>query len=423
MTLYNQFQYSLVGAYQAVSARPAGGTLITNQNLPAGTIAMVGPDHKVLTTLPSTGKVKFVLGMGANKELVSTPWMDVTKLTIKGQKYVAPAQEVLAIGYQGTGTDNLPAANGTQYRILINKRDNNGANNHSFFPDIIGTFKTDASGSPYEFARDGATSIAYNAKAQVNSMNVDGPAYLRPRVVSDGSASALGNSATLSVKYFSKMVTASDAGHNLTAGDYVTIGDGTTIYDVYKVEDVNGVNITLDRIYTGPTADGVSGAEVSGPTLWGIHLTGLPEAFDVYNFRDYMVNTFDAVVKKGDVKDPTIKTAIITQPFAGIGTWQEVSYKEFESFGFLGNKTQIARATPGLNVRPQTVVEGANYSAIIITEEKETPKYFVGDTAKVKYQVNLFLQLSGSNKLDSGSQGDQLATTLISGFTTGDLDA
>jgi len=521
----NMKTWCFVADSQAVSLRPAAGVQVDRTTLPAGTVALVDRQNKVLATMPATGEVKFAYGLGAGKAPIITAPMDVTKMTFTKAKNVTQVEQVTYVGYAGSGTENLSVANDTYYHMLIQQTQNDTkhrGNNHIY--DITGSYKSPVTGATVPLLAIGLrNSLLANAMKFETEIGGVVPGYLKPELTADGTVAdftgtatmikltkgskvaefvdaagaastgtaAVGNifniptssgrsftytaSANAVVLFIgSTLITVADAGTAAqnaaaqvaainasglagaeAASDAVTIHtlpcqpipvpavyDSTaTAFIAVTVASGDAVPTKLhaataasaaasfefDSPYLGETGYFVGGTTVatmigvnSAPTIWGLKLTGIKEDFSHITWKDFNKNTFVVAARKGSV-DAGWTIATPTKASTGVGTYEKVAGLEYASMvdNSIGTlPTYIPNEAP-------TMFSNAcgRYSLINIGYTNSIDS-MLGFGGKTFWNVTLALELDSANNLISGSQGDQLAeTVLTTGFTTGDLDA
>jgi len=415
----NNQLYAFIAAYQETSSIPSAGTVVTNANMPDGTVAVVDTENKVLSSLPSTGKVKIVQSMGSDKPLIHGPFMDVTELTITSANYIAPQEQISYIGWNGT-SGTLPAENSTSFYLFIEKEDNDEMNRSNQQNGIHAQFKTSASSSAEEWAFLGANTLFKNTLFEVP--NPDGGArYIRVMAVTDGTHTQAtdGSSAvTAAVTFNSKTVEIGDA-NDVSVDDIISFGSTAGAQDTYKIAAISGTTITMNAPFRGASDAAAVLNVVSGNSNYGVRVAGVAGPYDPVADRLYYKNRFILkALSEGEAIDADTTTTQAASE--GRGSWQDVGEKEFLSHGQMGRARNLMTAP--FESRPTEYVEGGKYS-IIQLEANSERKEMLGNS-NFKTQLYIFLQLEGTDEdLPDGSQGDVLADTLVSGFSAGDLDA
>lgn len=421
MSSQNMTHRAFAVVNQAVSLRPAAGTVVNQTNLPAGTVAMVDTNMKVLATMPTTGKVAFVYSVGSQKPLIKTQFMDVTKLTLTKHKFLAASEQVTTIGYAGSGTGNMPVVNSADFGIYIRQEqeDNLFGGNCSHWLPMVGQFSTSAASSAKEFAMRAADAIWASAKGWKQEITNARPSYCRIEVITNGTPTAITQTASpvtdsAQVTFYAAGVPTAPTG--LAVGELFTLGGS----DTYEVKSISGAVVTMTTKYRGATASGVAAAEIASATLFGIKFTGIANEFDRILWKDYSKNSFDVFVTRESA--PVDLGKVTTSAKNGLGVWELASLEELDSM-YATNQGTLAGFIPNQEP-PKFVVDGSKYSIIDVAWENDVTTQTIGYAGKTQGHVRFLLELGGANTLVAGSQGDQLAETILgTAYATGDLDA
>lgn len=410
----------MIADNQDPSQRPAATTAVTPANLPLGTVALVDQNRKVLASMPATGKVAFAKGNGATKQLTITPYFEASDCTFTKQKFIAATEQTTYIGYIGSGTENVPNVNDTEFHIILSKRDNDERNRMGPWPDITSNFRTGVSSSVKEWAYLAASSLAKNAAKEIPNKDAvgNGPSYVRISVIQNGTAVA--GVPTATATFMSKYVQLTADIATWAAGDTITIAGDT--YDIAAIDHATFI-VTLNYPYRGQTAALLAVAEITDTTdtLYGVKILGVDNEFSPTDFKNYFKNRFEVRVKKGAV--PATVT-LTTSPKAaeGVGSWQQAKIAE----RLMKHNTYVR---PTLEEMPfnedliSTEVASGDQFSIVSVNIATNVREFIG-IARVLSQIHLYLQLDVDGDLNAGSLGDQLAETVMTtAFATGDLDA
>jgi len=407
--------FSVLLENAVTSGVPTSG-VITDANLPKGAIVAVDLGMNVLSSIPTNSDFMIVQGKGAGVPLMKSPILNAGRVSIKGQKYVAPVQQVTYVGYNPsltTPAGALTAAANTDYWIKIRKRDNDAANRSQPMSLFAGPVKSGATaGDQISIAND-------LVKVGTKNFSLE-PAngYLTLEVVSAGTRTAAGGAGNLTFTPGSKTVVASaaTASNAIVVGDYIAAATGLTS-GVYKVAAVAASgNLTLEVAFVGAAPVTVTGASLiriakstAEGAAAGVRLTGVVAPFNVNSFRDYYANRF--TVTYNDTTVPVKSTGAND----GTGVWQKVAMDEYMSYGFEGQNNQMA--VPALN-RDQEVKTPASfaanlctYSAINISWEETINGLVSRDGGKGS--VLIYLNLSSAGLLaTTGTSGETLANML-----------
>ncbi len=391
--------FSVVLDDNTKTALPGALAVVTDQNLPKGSICAVDAGMRHLNSAIALGKedrFRLVQGRGAGKSLMISPMITRASAIISTSNHKLPVQQVSIVGFNGT-TGSLPAANETDFYIKIRKNDNDAANRSQPMSLFAGPVRTDATASQEELA----FALVKNGIANFK----DEPAnnYLAFDVISDGTEAAIGT-ATLAATNGSRALTYS-AAHSLVVGDLVFIAGAT-----YKVEAVpTTTTVTLSTPFEGTTvaalATGTAYATTHGKltaaTNFGVRLTGVQADFNVNSFRDYYVNRFTVTFSN-------VSTLVTTSGArTGSGVWQQVAMDEYMSYGFEGENSMLG-VPP--RMRDQEVIEDGKYGCVEIswTESIQGLVSLQGGKGSVLFYVNL----AANGSLGATSTGSKLVTVL-----------
>jgi len=385
--------------------------VVTDQNLPAGSICAVDAGMRHLTTpaaLAAAGRYRLVQGRGAGTSLMMSPMISVAGSTVSASKHRVAVQQVSTVGFNGT-TGSLAAANSTDYFIKIRKNDNDAANRSQPMSLFAGPIKSSASTSQIDIA----IALAINGIANFK----DEPAnnYLEFGVICDN-AGAANASGTVTIAKGSRELTFGSALNAIVAvGAYLRINHtGVTAPtvatdSVYRITKIVGTKVTLDRAYTGITHTAVATASTLAITKalaeaanCGVVMTGVQADFNVNTFRDYYVNRFS--VTFSDVSTLVTTTGART----GSGVWQQVAMDEYMSYGFEGENSMLG-VPP--RMRDQEVITDGKYGCVEVswTESIQGLVSLQGGKGSVLFYVNLDRT---SGLLGATSTGSKLVTVL-----------
>jgi hypothetical protein len=401
--------FSVVLDDNTKTALPGVLAVVTDQNLPAGSICAVDAGMRHLTTpaaLAAAGRYRLVQGRGAGTSLMMSPMISVAGSTVSASKHRVPVQQVSSVGFNGT-TGALPKANETDFYIKIRKNDNDAANRSQPMSLFAGPVRTDATANEIELAE----SLVINGIANFK----DEPAnhYLVFEMLSDGARTAATATAAVTLTFTkgSRAVAASaaTASTNILVGDYVST-DAAKTSGVYKVtaKDAAG-NLTLSSAFQGETATIVASAaaiRIASATAIGaaagVKLTGVQADFNVNTFRDYYVNRF--TVTFSDVSTLVTTTGART----GSGVWQQVAMDEYMSYGFEGENSMLG-VPP--RMRDQEVIKDGKYGCVEVswTESIQGLVSLQGGKGSVLFYVNLN---GTTGALGATSTGSKLVTVL-----------
>ncbi len=209
----------------------------------------------------------------------------------------------------------------------------------------------------------------------------------------------------------------------------VTIVSGNAVANKYKVKaSVSaGASFLLTQAYQGETGYIVGGttaatmAGIATVTNYGIRISGVRNDYDVYRWRDYYKNDFKVVVRSEDEQATDVLVTESQNPRLGHGQFPQVAQSEYVSYGNFGRNRMVTDMPP--IHRPTLADDCLQYALVQMSDKNVVNPTLVGGVGVFDSQHSFWLELPNSGTLASGSQGDQLAETLLgAGFTTGDFD-
>ncbi len=398
--------FSVVLDDNTKTALPAALAVVTDQNLPAGSICAVDAGMRHLATagaLSTAGRYRLVQGRGAGKSLMMSPMISVEGSTISASKHRLAVQQLSVVGYNGT-TGALPVAAETDFYIKIRKNDNDAANRSQPMSLFAGPVRTDATPTQAELA------FALRLNGIANFKDEPANHYLTFDVLSSatGTATPAGVGTITAVKG-SKVLTVSGTTVATTfpAGTAVRLGT-TTASPIFLVtaSDNAAKTITLDApvnasgTFAAAAAQSITAVNLAASNC-GVSLTGVQADFNVNTFRDYYVNRF--TVTFSDVSTLVSTTGART----GSGVWQQVAMDEYMSYGFEGENSMLG-VPP--RMRDQEVIEGGKYGCIEVswTESIQGLVSLQGGKGSVLFYVNL----AANGSLGATSTGSKLVAVL-----------
>jgi hypothetical protein len=202
-------------------------------------------------------------------------------------------------------------------------------------------------------------------------------------------------------------------------------GDNLPVAYVVKTGVTAGAAFELTVPFQGESgvagegAIATSAGVLSAITNWGIKFAAVRNQYDVYRWRDFYKNTFDVRVMRGNAPDSVLVTHAV-KPSLGSGTFPQVAEDEFVSYGNYG-RNRIITDMPPLR-RPALALECGKYSLVQMNVKRELKPELVGGIGVLDSVFKFWLETPNNGVLVPGSQGDEIATTLVAGFTTAALD-
>ena len=399
--------FSVVLDDNTKTALPGALAVVTDQNLPAGSICAVDAGMRHLTTpaaLAAAGRYRLVQGRGAGKSLMMSPMISVEGSTVSASKHRLAVQQVSTVGFNGT-TGSLPVAAETDFYIKIRKNDNDAANRSQPMSLFAGPVRTDATPTQAELA------FALRLNGIANFKDEPANNYLTFDVITGatGTATPAGVGTITAVKG-SKVLTVTGTTVATTFPVGTAVRLGTTVSSpifLVTASDNAAKTITLDApvnasgTFAAGAAQSITAANLAAGAC-GVVLTGVQADFNVNSFRDYYVNRF--TVTFSDVSTLVTTSGART----GSGVWQQVAMDEYMSYGFEGENSMLG-VPP--RMRDQEVIEGGKYGCIEVswTESIQGLVSLQGGKGSVLFYVNLD---ATSGLLGATSTGSKLVTVL-----------
>jgi hypothetical protein len=399
--------FSVVLDDNTKTALPGALAVVTDQNLPAGSICAVDAGMRHLANpaaLAAAGRYRLVQGRGAGKSLMMSPMISVEGSTVSASKHRLAVQQVSTVGFNGT-TGSLPVAAETDFYIKIRKNDNDAANRSQPMSLFAGPVRTDATPTQAELA------FALRLNGIANFKDEPANNYLTFDVITGatGTATPAGVGTITAVKG-SKVLTVTGTTVATTFPVGTAVRLGTTVSSpifLVTASDNAAKTITLDApvnasgTFAAGAAQSITAANLAAGAC-GVVLTGVQADFNVNSFRDYYVYRF--TVTFSDVSTLVTTSGART----GSGVWQQVAMDEYMSYGFEGENSMLG-VPP--RMRDQEVIEGGKYGCIEVswTESIQGLVSLQGGKGSVLFYVNLD---ATSGLLGATSTGSKLVTVL-----------
>lgn len=398
---------------QTAAGLPAAGTVVTDVNLAKGAVVLTDLGNRRLnaagyTALANGDQFRIVQGKGAGVPLMKTPVLTKGKVKLTISKFKSAAQQVTAIGFNGT-TGALPVASSTAFWIKVRKRDNDAANRSQPMSLFAGPVETDATGTQAELA------AALVKNGYLNFKDEPANHYLKFEAICNNAGATDATATSATVTNGSLGVVLNAAPTTIAVGDFVRFGTAVTD-PVYLVAAISGVNLTLASPYVGTTGTVAAieyvTAALAAAANFGILITGIQAPFNVNTFRDYYANRFTATFS-----DSSTLVTHVQGAFNGNGVWQQVAMDEYLSYGYEGENNQLAvPSTPrDQEVKIPGVTTGATaltskYSALNVAWEEDIRGLVStdGGQGNVVFYANLANTAGVGTLAGSGSSGEEL---------------
>ena len=299
--------------------------------------------------------------------IVETPVMEYSTLKSKSfTGYVAPAERVRAIGFDGT-SGSIDPINYANYVAHIFWKDNS---------------KTFGQGIPVKFAAyaaDGTATQVEIANGLVNNFNKnfkrEKPKLIKAEVLISSAGTAVPTGAgtisfTNGSKYvkFNTDITDATGTAKLAVGDFIKVATGAST-PAYKVTaiDTTGNIATIDTPFQGTTATIANAtakivlAATAASADAGVKLSALPltEGFEPGVIRwDFL----DFEIQLGSEVGATSQS-VITNPTLGSGTYYEVAQNEWFLKGNRGEAWRVGNYPKNVTLE---ATSGATYDQFTI---------------------------------------------------------
>jgi hypothetical protein len=338
-----------------------------------------------ITSAVDNDLIYIAQGIAASKAILSLPIALKHVTSVKRASYVAPAEQVSHIGYNGTSGTITPE-NSTEYSLIIQLKDDQRVMVNRPSRQVF-SYTSDSTATAEEIATSFARKI--NVDRYIST-------YVKAEAVSDGTATASGQTATVT-----------NGSKTVSYGGAVTIASGAYVYlagATYKVATgvTAGTSITLDAAYQGTTgtiASGTTYASNNGVLTAianaGIKLTGKSIAYN--GIDKYQKVIFETSL----FTDSNTATVTATTAMAfGTGFWQQVRDMEYDAQGYLGvtNRTLFPSGNLGSGTPATRAVDGTLYNLLVIEHFDEHPGDLQGQYKSPMTTVIAFASASAPTK-------------------------
>ena len=392
--------------------KPAGISTLYEQVIPGTNPAAGTYDYFRLVQKVLDPSGVAILNYGPIVKLLPTA---VTSASTK--TYVAPAEQVYYIGYNGT-SGSLDVSQSNEFMLTI-------AYDHD---DMMWSEQKLRNTYDYYSAAPTQQGLAMSMTSQINykeqlgSLNGTGKMVVA-EMLAQGTSGSLAGAATLAVTNGSTTITAS-AAQTWAVGTVIRIGtsgSGAAASDpVYVITGVTSTTVaTIHMPFQGATNTAIPNGDIAiltGITNYGIRVTGQALTFQ----RDFF--KYNKVKFHFDLKGfgttgydrPGSLTRTAT-PFAskestkGNGSWQEAS--EYESFS-MGNEGALNRMVIPIPPVRGYVVNGATYNVTSIAASDYTltsPSSTIAGNSPMRIQQFIFFPTAGDGNTNKTQLNSQLS--------------
>lgn len=376
-----------------------------------GDLFLVNESNVILTTqaqaiaLAKFEKVYIASGIGAGIAVLSSPIQGNTVSKYEGTTSVDASEQVTILGFNGTGTTNIPDAASTEYRLRILIKDSQRVQGQrSTLFDV--NYTTGAAETTGSIAKNVA--FLFSQKEMGENFIYD---KVKLERVSNGTYTALAANAT--VTNGSKTVTCT--GHGLTTETFVRIGGSVlgsaatgTQSPVYGVKKIDNNTLELDLPYVGPSGTILAAniGKIPSATQFGFKLTGIGQDSSIVRggnepLDEYEWIVFDAVYSIADEKNVSdlALTTKVAEAIPGQGFWKQVADREEKAKGYLGDTSKRRFYDRRIN---SVVNPAVKYSSIIITHAAVMTGEFQG-TYSAPLLTEIYIPTATAQATNSGN--------------------
>lgn len=459
----NNNNFAFVCGVNTTNISALAGTTLEVGDLANGDVVLVNTENEVLADSNRTAAgedfkiATRLLDESGVARLYYSPAFNMSNVTITTGKSTAAAQQVTTIGSNETSTNFLlPDATtnslavaevGNSFYCLIEKQDNDEANRAGYAPAITAQVKLkhpstgslDTIGTVnVQLAEQLREAIRVNDQLEAATPSVAGSKYVSAKVniagMGTNDASLYSSSpGTATCTFGSRTVTLSTASNlisevtDATAGGvYYLIGG-----DIYLASAYSGTTITLEHPFAGETGTysstatqsatsiGIlSNADIDAVTGVGLQITGIAQhSFSVARERIHSESRFNVRFAK-DGENVGAAITLTTAADEGLGSYEQVAYEEYHSFGQLG--LRWVSDIPG-QVRPGNATVDTNYGCIRLSEVRTENRGLVSGFTSRK-QANIWIQLEADGTTEATGNGVQDVLLTQLNVSAGDVD-
>lgn len=365
-----------------------------------------------VTSAANNASIRIALGVLNPDGSVGARISNPINLSIGGLKkvsvasYVAPTDELLTFGYDGTSSTIPTPSNSTEYMLKILILDDQRAHGNKPTNQTY-NYTTDSTASAAELA----FGLVKQVQRDCYSGNTN--SYVFAWVLTNGTYAALANNAT--VTQFSNRIVST--AHALVVGDLVRIGGTSTSTPIYKVASVVDANtFTIEGLYMG-TSGTVLAANILkntvAPTSYGIQLKARDINTGRFYYETYQKVYFTAGLGLAENLgiSPLIAPVVTTPSYEGVGFWRSVRDMDLAGLSYEGLTTRTSwYENAGINATTR-VQTGYTYN--LVTIEFDNSGY-VGTQYNVDYPEQLTIAFYSSTAPSASTKQTNFLATLES---------
>ena len=305
-----------------ISAAVAAGTLVTPSSIEAGEIVLTTVDGYSLSSASSAvnenTQLVIVQGQGSTLPLIkSTPFTPKSIFVAKKKAYIAAAQQISTVGYNGTSGNIVNPGVGISIILRNTFKTNFYQFSDKLMESIVG-YKVTAADTIFTLADALTKRAIQDIQKYVNIP-------FKAERLSNGTYGT--TTASVAATKSSSVLTGTGVGTANPVGTRVRIGaSNATTTPVYVVTAASANSITIDTAYQGATATVNVYTNTVAPTSIGIQFTGLPQAKFAPNIFRYETSKFVTTATNFSTTE-VINAAQV--PTEGSGVYEQIAEEEF----------------------------------------------------------------------------------------------
>ena len=370
-----------------ISAAVAAGTLVTPSSIEAGEIVLTTVDGYSLSSASSAvnGNTQLVIvqGQGSTLPLIkSTPFTPKSIFVAKKKAYIAAAQQISTVGYNGTSGNIVNPGVGTSIILRNTFKTNFYQFSDKLMESIVG-YKVTAADTIFTLADALTKRAIQDIQKYVNIP-------FKAERLSNGTYGT--TTASVAATKSSSVLTGTGVGTANPVGTRVRIGaSNATTTPVYVVTAASANSITIDTAYQGATATVNVYTNTVAPTSIGIQFTGLPQAKFAPNIFRYETSKF--VTTATNFSTTEVVNAA-TVPTEGSGVYEQIAEEEFFFQLGEGMHDNALIQVPPVTMRTNVSTSGT-YSIIDLEVSTQSGTMSFINNPMARKQIRVAFDVSG----------------------------
>jgi len=384
---------------------------LTLRNMGIGDMAIINaetgaviPTNAAGAALAPSTLVKIVTGLSGGGIRYTKAFSKNTLSGVAANVYAPGVDQISYVGFNGV-SGNLPSEAGQEYRLDVEIQHRQRIRGEKVGGDSFFITASTVNSSAIETAR--RFMLLFNTRKSNGTYKNYKDKYVRGGIIADGTLAA--STQAVEVTYKSPKITfttaAADANGTYAIGDWLRLGGSVNTTQVYNVIKVDGLTLTLDRVYEGANdslATSASG-RLTDITFAGLVFTGIPQ-------KDKPLDTFEWLkfvtrVVTGDPLSPDAGATVTTDAvlaYPGNGVTGQVKDVEYFSDGYEGVNSRTEFYDAAIN-GPSDVVNTALYHTVALDFLSEADDQFQGKRT-FPCRANLFLAVGANQVPVDGEQ-------------------